>query len=76
MTVETTAPLSARLEHEFRLTIGEHAVTVRARVVHSRVAVEGDVVSFLAGVEFVEPSEEALGVIREFIDRLPVAEAD
>jgi c-di-GMP-binding flagellar brake protein YcgR len=75
MTAETTAPLSPRLEHEFRLTIGDHAVTVRARVVHSRVAVQGDAVSFLAGVQFVEPTTEALGVIRELIDRLAAGDA-
>jgi hypothetical protein len=70
MTVETTAPLSPRLEHEFRLTIGDRAVTVAARVVHSRVAVQGDVVTFLAGVQFVGPSPEALGLIHEFIGQL------
>lgn len=68
MTVETSAPLSPRVDHEFRLAIGTHAVHVRARVVHSRVAVRGDTVSYLAGVEFIDAAPDALAVVREFID--------
>jgi len=70
MTVETSAPLSPRVDHEFRLVIGPHSVLVRAHVVHSRVAVRGDTVSYLSGVEFVGPSPEALAVVQEFIDTL------
>lgn len=70
MTVETSAPLSPRVDHEFRLAIGTHSVLVRAHVVHSRVAVRDDIVSYLAGVEFVDPSPDALTVVREFIDTL------
>jgi len=70
MTVETSAPLSPRVDHEFRLAIGSHSVHVRARVVHSRVTVRDDTVSYLAGVEFIDPAPEALAVVREFIDTL------
>jgi hypothetical protein len=70
MTVETTAPLSPRLDHDFRLSIGDEAVTVRARVVHSRVAVRGDAVAFLTGLQFVDPTAAALSMIREFIDKV------
>jgi hypothetical protein len=70
MTLETSAPLSPRVDHEFRLAIGNHSVHVRARVIHSRVAVRDDTVSYLAGVEFIDPAPEALTVVREFIDTL------
>lgn len=70
MTVETTAPLSPRLDHDFRLAIGDQSVTVRARVVHSRVAVRGDNVNFLTGVQFVDPNADALTMIRQFIDNV------
>jgi hypothetical protein len=70
MTVETSAPLSPRVDHEFRLAIGTHSVHVRAHVVHSRVTVRDDTVSYLAGVEFVDPAPEALAVVREFIETL------
>ena len=70
MTIETSAPLSPRVDHEFRLAIGDRAVHVRAHVVHSRVAVRGDSVSYLAGVQFLDPPPEAQSVIREFIQDL------
>jgi hypothetical protein len=70
MTVETSAPLSPRVDHEFRLAIGAPSVHVRAHVVHSRVSVRDDTVSYLAGVEFVDPAPEALAVVQEFIETL------
>jgi hypothetical protein len=68
MIVETTAPLSPKLDHEFRLTMGERAVTVKGRVAHSRVSVRGDAVTFLAGVQFIDPAPEVLDVIRQLMD--------
>ena len=68
MTVETTAPLSPRLQHDFRISFGSSATTVHGRVVHSRVVVEGDRVTYLAGVEFVDISAEALESIGRIID--------
>lgn len=70
MTVETSAPLSPRVNHEFRLVIGERSVLVCARVIHSRVKVHHDTVSYLAGVEFVDPAPEAIAVVRELIRTL------
>ena len=74
MTIETSAPLSPRIDHDFRLSIGDQAVHVRAHVVHSRVMVRGDSVSYLAGVQFLDPTPEAIGVIREFIADAPGTE--
>ena len=70
MTIETSAPLSPRVDHEFRLAIGDHAVHLRAHIVHSRVAVRGDSVSYIAGVQFLDVTPEARLVIGEFIDDL------
>lgn len=63
LTIETTAPLSPRLIHDFRLSVGDRSVIVRARVRHSRVLVRGDVVSYVAGLGFEGPSDEAREVI-------------
>lgn len=68
MLVETTAPLSPRVDHDFRLSLGERSLTVRARVVHSRVAIERDAVTYLSGVQFADPTSESLASLRSFID--------
>lgn len=70
MTIETTAPLSPRLVHDFRVTFSERAVTLRGRVIHGRVAVAGDAVTYVSGVQFVDPPPEALTAVREFVDTL------
>lgn len=70
MTIETTAPLSPRLVHDFRVTFSDRAVTLRGRVIHGRVAVAGDAVTYVSGVQFVDPPPEALTAVREFVDTL------
>jgi hypothetical protein len=69
MVVETTAPLSPRLTHDFRIALDEACLTVRGRVVHNRVVVQGDGVSYLAGIEFIDPSPEALEGIHTIIEQ-------
>jgi hypothetical protein len=69
MTVETTAPLSPKVEHDFRLTVGSQTVTVKTRVVHSRLSILEDSVTYLAGLEFLAPSAESLAVIGELLAR-------
>ena len=68
LTVETTAPLSPRVTHEFRVTIGDRTALVKARVAHSRVQLQGDTVSYQSGLEFVEPAPEAEAILREIVD--------
>jgi hypothetical protein len=67
MTLETTAPLSPRIEHDFRLVVGARSITVRARVVHSRLLISADSVRHVAGLEFLDPSPEALAVIGDVL---------
>jgi hypothetical protein len=67
MTVETTAPLSPRVEHDFRLTVGDRAITVKARVVHSRLSIQEDSVSYVAGLEFLAPGPELLAVVGDIV---------
>jgi c-di-GMP-binding flagellar brake protein YcgR len=68
MTVETTAPLSPRVQHDFRISMAESTLTVHGRVVHSRVAIRGDTVSYVAGIEFVDATPAARDGIRRIIE--------
>ena len=71
VTVETAAPLQLDSLHEIRLTLGERSVVVNGRVVHARISgVNQDVVTYRAGVEFVEPSPRTAQVIADFVDQL------
>jgi hypothetical protein len=67
LTIETSAPLSPRLVHEFRVSSGDRSALVRARVAHSRVQVQGDSVAYLSGLEVVEPAPEALAILEEIV---------
>jgi len=66
--VETRFPLHLNSLHDLRLELGERSVVVKGRVVHSQIAdVEGDVVVYWSGIEFVEPSEHVSIAIGEFL---------
>ena len=69
LTIETTAPLSPHVMHDFRLSVDGRSAIVHARVRHSRVQVTGDTVAYLAGLEFVEPSAEARALVAAILDR-------
>lgn len=66
--IETTFALHLDSLHDFRLTLGDRPVVVKGRIAHSEI---GDIghggVRYRTGVEFIEPSEHALSVIREFV---------
>ncbi len=70
MMVETTIPLSPRDAHEFRLNLNGHPLQVKTRVVHSRMAVEHDDVTYVSGLEFVDLNAEAMTAITGFIEEL------
>lgn len=76
MVVETSAPLSPRVDHDFRLSVGDRTVTVRACVMHGRVAVDGDVVTYVTGLQFLDPTPDVLTTIRTFVDRIRAGDAD
>ena len=67
MMVETSVPLSPRDAHEFRLNLNGHPLQVKTRVVHSRMAVNRDDVTYVSGLEFVEVDQATAGEIEAFI---------
>ena len=69
--VETTYPLQLNSLHDFRLTLGDRSVVLKGRVVHSHISdVDPESVFYLAGIEYVEPSDRVLDVIGEFIEAI------
>jgi hypothetical protein len=66
--VETGFPLQLDSLHEFRLTLGDRSVVVKGRVAHCSITdVEQELVLYLAGIEFIEPSDRVAAVIAEFL---------
>jgi hypothetical protein len=66
--IETAFPLQVDSLHDFRLSLGERSVVVKARVAHCRITdVDQDLVLYLSGVEFVEPTERVRSAIAEFM---------
>ena len=69
--IETKYPLQLNSLHEFRLTLGDRSVVLKARVVHSRISdVDPESVNYLIGLEFVEANDRVLTVIEGFIDAI------
>jgi hypothetical protein len=68
-TVETRVGLQLDSVHDLRLALGRSSFTVKARVVHSRISdISQDVVTYRAGLEFVDASAAVLAAITEFLD--------
>jgi c-di-GMP-binding flagellar brake protein YcgR len=69
--IETAFPLLLDSLHEFRLTLGDLSVVVKARIAHCHVGdLEEERVGYRTGVEFVDPPEHAQQAIREFVESL------
>lgn len=69
--VETAFPLQLDSLHDFRLTLGDRSVVVKARVAHCQISeVEHEAVLYRSGIEFVEPSARVLAVVTDFLDAL------
>jgi hypothetical protein len=69
--IETAFPLQLDSLHEFRLTLGETSVVLKGRVAHCSISdVDQELVTYRAGVEFIEPSEPVYSVISGFIDAI------
>src|ERR1700681_4280800 len=65
--IETSFPLQLDSLHDFRLTLGERSVVIKARVVHSRVPdIEQEIVMYRSGIEFMAPWGLILGEITKF----------
>jgi hypothetical protein len=69
--IETTFPLQLDSLHDFRLTLGDRSVVVKARVAHCRITdVDQDLVLYRTGIEFTEPTERVAAAIGEFVHAL------
>jgi hypothetical protein len=68
-TVETRLSLQLDSVHDLRLALGRTSFVVKTRVVHSRISdISQDVVTYRAGLEFVDASPAVLTAIAEFLD--------
>ena len=71
VSIETRFPLQIDSLHDLRLSIGERSLVIKARVVHSRLSdVDQDTVMYRTGLEFIEPSVQAVAAIAEFVETL------
>lgn len=71
MQVETSNPLHLDALYDFRLTLRDHSIVVKGRVVHSRIVdVDQDIVTYHSGIEFIELSEPVRETIVALIDDL------
>jgi hypothetical protein len=69
--IETAFPLQLDSLHDLRLTLGDRSVVVKGRVAHCSIAeVDQELVTYRAGVEFVEPPEHVAAVIAGFIQAI------
>ena len=74
--IEIGVPLHIDSLHDFRLTLGDRSVVVKARVVHSHISTVGsDRVSYHTGIEFVDLSEAITQVLGAFIEALQLQRA-
>lgn len=74
MTVHTNVPLGPNGIHEFRLHLAGRSLDVKTRVVHSRVVVERDDVSYISGLAFVDLSPDAEATLDTLINTLETAD--
>jgi len=72
--VETRFALNLNSLHDLRLELGARSVIVKGRVAHSQISdMDGDVLVYWTGIEFIEPSEHASTAIAEFLESHHVA---
>ena len=74
MTVHTNVPLGPNGTHEFRLHLEGRTLDVKTRVVHSRVVVERDDVSYISGLAFVDLTPDAEATLDTLIHSLETAD--
>jgi len=69
--VETAFPLHLDSLHDFRLTLGDKSIVLKARVAHCSISdVDQEIVRYRSGLEFVEPSDRVSSVITGFIEAI------
>lgn|SRR5687767_8431332 len=66
--IETPFPLHNDSLHDFRLSLDERSVVVKARVAYCQIGeLKDGSVLYRSGIEFVELSPHVLAAIREFV---------
>ena len=66
--IETQFPLQLNSLHELRLTLADHSIIVKGRIVYCGISdVDQELVTYRTGIEFVEPSDRVRDVITGFI---------
>ena len=68
-------PFALQLDslHEFRISLGERSVVVKGRIAHCHVSeLDGGVVLYRTGVEFIEISDDVQSALDHFVDALKV----
>ena len=76
-TLETRFPLQPNSLHDLRLVLQPRPVVVKGRVVHCRISgVDQDLVTYVTGMEFVEPTDGVAAAIGAFLDGLVSARGD
>jgi hypothetical protein len=69
--IEIAVPLQLDALHDFRLSLGDRSVVVKARVVHSHIStVASSGVSYHTGIEFVDLSEPVAQALSTYIASL------
>ena len=69
--IETAFALQLDSLHDFRLTLGNRSVVVKARVVHCSITdVDQELVTYRSGIEFIEPSGPVRDTINALVDDL------
>jgi hypothetical protein len=71
--IETPFPLQLNSLHELRLTLGDHSIIVKGRIVYCGISdVDQELVTYRTGVEFVEPSDRVRDVITGYVSSVKV----
>ncbi len=69
--IEIGVPLQLDSLHDFRLSLGDRSVVVKARVVHSHISTVGTAgVSYHTGIEFADLSAPVEQAVASFIEML------
>ena len=70
--IVTTVALQVGTLHDLRVTLGDHIVVVKGRIVHASVRhLHREHVFYRTGVEFINLTETAADTIGDFIHDLP-----
>ena len=66
--IESRFPFQINSLHDFRLTLGSRSIVVKGRLAHCRISgVEDHVVTYVSGVQFVDPPSRVVEAIDDFI---------